>query len=138
MTAAMALVGIGFVFMVAGALGSENGALVSPFWLFAAYSFHTFGELCLSPIGLSFVSKLAPAKFVSLLMGVWFFATAISEFLAGQLAALIEKIERGELFHVLGGQADFYLVFVVSSFATGVALAALTPWLRRRMHGRDV
>ena len=71
-------------------------------------------------------------------MGVWFFATAISEFLAGQLASLIDKIERGELFHLFGGQADFYLVFVVSSFATGLALAALTPWLRRRMHGRDV
>ena len=138
MTAAMALVGIGFVFMVVGAKRSDHGALVSPFWLFAAYSFHTFGELCLSPIGLSFVSKLAPAKFVSLLMGVWFFATAISEFLAGQLASLIDKIERGELFHLFGGQADFYLVFVVSSFATGLALAALTPWLRRRMHGRDV
>jgi POT family proton-dependent oligopeptide transporter len=138
MTAAMALVGLGFVFMVVGALRSDHGALVSPFWLFAAYSFHTFGELCLSPIGLSFVSKLAPAKFVSLLMGVWFFATAISEFLAGQLASLIDQIERGELFHLLGGQADFYLVFVISSAATGLALAALTPWLRRRVHGRDV
>jgi hypothetical protein len=58
--------------------------------------------------------------------------------LAGQLASLIEKIERGELFHILGGQADFFLVFVVSSLLTGVALAALTPWLKRRMHGRDV
>jgi POT family proton-dependent oligopeptide transporter len=138
MTAAMGLVGVGFVFMVLGALGSDRGALVSPLWLVAAYSFHTFGELCLSPIGLSFVSKLAPAKFMSMLMGVWFFATAISEFLAGQLASLIDKIERGELFHVFGGQADFFLVFVVSSLLTGVALAALTPWLKRRMHGRDV
>jgi POT family proton-dependent oligopeptide transporter len=138
MTAAMLLVGLGFVFMVLGALGSEHGALVSPFWLFAAYSFHTFGELCLSPIGLSFVSKLAPAKFVSLLMGVWFFATAISEFLAGQMASLIDRIARGELFHLLGGQADFYLVFVFSSAATALALAALTPWLKRLMHGRDV
>jgi POT family proton-dependent oligopeptide transporter len=138
MTAAMVLVGIGFVFMVLGALGSDRGALVSPLWLVAAYSFHTFGELCLSPIGLSFVSKLAPAKFMSLLMGVWFFATAISEFLAGQLASLVDKIERGELFHILGGQADFFLVFVATSLLTGVLLAALTPWLKRRMHGRDV
>jgi POT family proton-dependent oligopeptide transporter len=138
MTAAMVLMAAGFVFMVLGALRSDHGALVSPMWLFAAYSFHTFGELCLSPIGLSFVSKLAPARFMSLLMGVWYFATAISEFLAGQLASLIEKIERGELFHILGGQADFFLVFVVSSLLTGVALAALTPWLKRRMHGRDV
>ena len=138
MTAAMFLMGLGFVFMVLGALGSDRGALVSPLWLVAAYTFHTFGELCLSPIGLSFVSKLAPVKFVSLLMGVWFFATAISEFLAGQLASLVDRIARGELFHVLGGQADFFLVFVASSWLTGLALLALTPWLKGRMHGRDV
>jgi proton-dependent oligopeptide transporter, POT family len=137
MTAAMVLLGVGFVFMVAGAHGSEGGHLVSPFWLIAAYSFHTFGELCLSPIGLSMVTKLAPLKFASLLMGTWFFATAISEFLAGQLAAITDRVARGELFHVFGGQADFYLIFVVSSAVAAVGLAALKPWLRRLMHGRD-
>ena len=72
-------------------------------------------------------------------MGLWFFATAIAEFLAGQLAALTDKIARGELFHLLGGQADFFLVLVVSSAGRrGGLLFALTPWLRRRMHGRDV
>ena len=83
-----------------------------PNWLVAAYTFHTFAELCLSPIGLSFVSKLAPLKYTSLLMGVWFFGTAIAEFLAGQLAAFTDRIARGELFHFLGGQADFFLIFV--------------------------
>ena len=90
---------------------------MSPLWLVAAYTFHTFGELCLSPIGLSFVTKLAPVRMVALLMGIWFFATAIAEFLAGQLAALTDKIARGELFHLLGGQADFYLVLVVAPLA---------------------
>ena len=84
------------------------------------------------------MTKLAPLKFASLLMGVWFFATAISEFLAGHLASLTEKIARGELFHLLGGQADFYLVFVLTSVATALLLLPFGPWLRRQMQGRDV
>jgi POT family proton-dependent oligopeptide transporter len=137
MAVALVLMGMGFVFMVAGARRSDGGALVSPFWLVAAYSFHTFGELCLSPIGLSFVTKLAPLKYASLLMGVWFGGTAISELLAGQAASLTDRVAKGELFHLLGGQADFFLIFVISSFATAVVLVALAPWLRRRVHGRD-
>ena len=133
----LALVALGYVFMVFAGLRSEGGKLVSPLWLVAAYSFHTWGELCLSPIGLSFVTKLAPLKMVALLMGLWFFATAIAEFLAGQLAALTDKIARGEIFHLLGGQADFYLVLVVAPLIAGALLFALTPWLGRRMHGRD-
>src|SRR5262249_27418527 len=99
MAIALILVAIGFLFLVLGARQADHGVLVSPWWLVAAYSFHTFGELCLSPIGLSFVTKLAPTKMVALLMGVWFFATALGEFLAGQFAALADKIARGEVFH---------------------------------------
>jgi POT family proton-dependent oligopeptide transporter len=137
MAMGLVLVAFGFVFMVVGARHGASGALVSPWWLILAYTFHTFGELCLSPIGLSFVTKLAPVKIVALLMGLWFFATAIAEFLAGQLAALTDKIGRGELFHLLGGQADFYLVLVVVPLLGAIGLFALTPWLRRLMHGRD-
>ena len=111
--------------------------MVSPWWLVAAYSFHTFGELCLSPIGLSFVTKLAPTKIVALLMGLWFFATALGEFLAGQFAALTDKIARGEVFHLFGGEADFFFVLVVFPIAVAIPLVLMTPWLRRRMHGRD-
>jgi proton-dependent oligopeptide transporter, POT family len=137
MSAALVLVAVGFVFLVLGARRGADGALVSPWWLILAYVFHTFGELCLSPIGLSFVTKLAPVKMVALLMGMWFFATAIAEFLAGQLAALTDKISRGEVFRLFGGQADFFLVLVVVPLMAAAGLAALTPWLRRRMHGRD-
>ena len=76
----------------------------------AAYTFHTFGELCLSPIGLSLVTKLAPLKFSALVMGLWFLSTSISELVAGQLAALTDRVERGELFQLFGGQADFFPV----------------------------
>jgi POT family proton-dependent oligopeptide transporter len=138
MAIALLLVAAGFVFMVIASLRNAHGMRVSPWWLVAAYTLHTFGELCLSPIGLSFVTKLAPVKMVALLMGLWFFATAIAEFLAGQLAALTDKIGRGEVFHLLGGQADFYLVVVIVPTLAGLLLFALTPWLRRRMHGRDV
>ena len=84
---------------------------MSPLWLVAAYSFHTWGELCLSPVGLSFVTKLAPVKLVALLMGALVPRHRVGEFLAGQLAALTDPIARGALFHLFGGQADFFLVF---------------------------
>jgi dipeptide/tripeptide permease len=86
-------------------------------------------------VGLSMVTKLAPLKLASLLMGVWFFATGIAEFLAGQLAAITGKVGRGELFHLFGGQADFYFMFVAASLVSAVLLAALTPWLKRMMQG---
>ena len=108
----MVLLGLGFVFMVAGARRGDGGALVSPWWLVAAYTFHTFGELCLSPIGLSLVTKLTPAKLAAVTMGLWFLSTGIAELLAGQIAAITDKVARGELFHLFGGQADFYFIFV--------------------------
>jgi POT family proton-dependent oligopeptide transporter len=137
MVAAMVLLAIGFVFMVLGAHASDGGALVSPFWLMAAYAFHTWAELCLSPVGLSLVTKLAPLKYASLFMGLWFVATALSELLAGQLAAVTDKVARGEIFHLFGGQADFFFIFVVSSLVGGGGLLVLIPWLKRLMHGRD-
>jgi POT family proton-dependent oligopeptide transporter len=137
MTAAMVLIGIGFAFLVFGARLSDRGALVSPSWLTWAYAFHTWGELCLSPIGLAMVTRLAPTGRTSFFMGLWFLATGISEGLAGQLAALTDKVARGEVFHLFGGQADFFFIFVVSSAVAAIGLAALTPWLKRLMHGRD-
>jgi POT family proton-dependent oligopeptide transporter len=137
MAAAQVLMAIGFAFMVEGARRSDRGVLVSAWWLTAAYTFHTFGELCLSPIGLSLVTKLAPLKFSAVIMGLWFFSTSISELIAGQLAALTDRVARGELFHVFGGQADFYFIFVAMSLVTAALLAALTPKLKRLMHGQD-
>jgi len=137
MAAAMLLLAVGFVFMVVGARRSEGGHLVSPFWLVAAYTFHTFGELWLSPIGLSTVTKLSPPQLTSRMMALWFFATAVAELLAGQLAAFTDRVARGELFHFLGGQADFFLLFVVSSLVAGAVLAALIPSFKRLSHGRD-
>ena len=138
MAAGLVLVAVGYVVMVLAAQRADRGVLVSPLWLVAVYAFHSFGELCLSPIGLSLVTKLSPTRMVARVMGVWFFATALGEFLAGQFAALTDKIARGEVFHLFGGQADFFFVLVVFPITVAIPLVALTPWLRRRMHGLDV
>lgn len=133
---ALFLLGSGFVVLVIGARISDGGTRVSPLWLIATYFLHTCGELCLSPVGLSMVTKLAPARFASVMMGGWFFSMFISDLLAGLLAGTIEKVERGHYFHVLGGQADFFLIFVVSTFVAGIVLLSISPWVKRLMAGR--
>lgn len=130
------LLGSGFIVLVVGARVSDGGVLVSPMWLIVTYVLHTCGELCLSPVGLSMVTKLAPARFASLAMGAWFFSMFISDLLAGLLAGTVEKIEKGQVFHLLGGQADFFLMFVVSTFVAGSALLAISPIVKRLMAGR--
>lgn len=127
---------LGFVFMVAGARASEGGRLASPAYLVLAYLLITWGELCVSPVGLSMVTKLAPAKFASVVMGFWFVTSALANFLAGLLAQFTEQVASGEAFHVLGGQADFFLIFVVTSSVAGVVLLLVSRPLARWMHGQ--
>ena len=79
---------LGYVVIAMGVEGLGLNMKVSMFWLIALYVIHTIGELCLSPIGLSLVSKLAPMRFVSLLFGVWFLANSVANKAAGQLSAL--------------------------------------------------
>jgi POT family proton-dependent oligopeptide transporter len=134
--AGLILLGTGFVVLVIGARFSDGGVRVSPLWLIATYVLHTCGELCLSPVGLSMVTKLAPARLASLMMGAWFFSMFISDLTAGLLAGTVEKVARGEVFHVLGGQADFFLMFVVSTVLAGLALLVISPWVKRLMAGR--
>lgn len=117
----LALLGIGFVFMVVGGTRADAGILVSPFWLVAAYFFHTTGELCLSPVGLSYVSKVAPARFASVLMAVWFMASGAGNKIAGSLAALSGQMPNGR----------FYLIFVISSLTAAALLYFLVPKINR-------
>ena len=136
MALGLLLLGAGFVFMVVGARHSDGGARISPLWLTAAYVLHTWGELCLSPVGLSTVTKLAPAKFASLMMGMWFLSNFFSDLTAGLLAGTVDKVARGEVFHLFGGQADFFFIFVVSSTAAGVLLLVLSPMINKLTRGR--
>lgn len=123
----------------AGMLGAASTAKASMLFIIATYLFHTIGELCLSPTGLSFVTRVAPVRFVSLLMGIWFISSFIANLCGGLIAAQVGKIEKGEIslpWH-LGGQADFFLLFVVSSLGAGFLVLILTPLLKRLIAGRE-
>ena len=92
------LLGMGFLVMVAGANAAADGTLVSPWWLIMAYLLHTCGELCLSPVGLSTVTKLAPKRFSSQMMGAWFISLSLGNLMAGLIAGQIETLPMSELF----------------------------------------
>ncbi len=141
LVAGLALLGVGFLFLVAGGARADGGVKVSPLWLVMAYAFHTFGELCLSPVGLSYVTKLAPARFASLLMGAWYLANAAANKLAGALAAYTptpgqapaapEAGLGGFVQRVSQTNAGFYSIFVVMSLAAAAVMFLFVPLLRR-------
>jgi POT family proton-dependent oligopeptide transporter len=122
-------------------LGNEKLGVI---WLFIMYLFHTMGELCLSPIGLSLVSKLAPKRFSSLLMGVWFLANAAGYALAGTLGALLppatavigQTVFPSFLGFEIKNLYDFFIVFVIMAGIASVILFGLANGpLKRMMHG---
>jgi POT family proton-dependent oligopeptide transporter len=143
------LLGLGFVVLVMGARTIKVGSATDPnavlvkasmIYLLGAYFLHTMGELCLSPTGLSYVTKAAPVRFVSLLMGIWFISSFIANLAGGLVAAQTEKIETGQikLPWSLGQgtgsvQADFFTLFVVTSIGAGIVIIALTPVLKKLM-----
>jgi POT family proton-dependent oligopeptide transporter len=147
MVLGLSLLGIGFLFMIAGGARADTGVLVSPIWLALAYTFHTWGELCLSPVGLSYVTKLAPARFASLLMGAWFLSNAAANKIAGALAGLTPLPGQaratgagglaGFLQDVSATNAGFYSIFVVSSFAAAGLMLLFVPLLKRLASGAD-
>lgn len=129
-------VGFGYIFMVwAGMIVKVPGARASMALVLLMYFWHTVGELCLSPTGLSYVTKAAPVRFVSLLMGIWFVSSFIANLGGGLVAAQVEKIEKGEirLPWNFGGQADFFMLFVVASIGAALVIAVLTPFFKKLM-----
>ena len=103
-------VALGFMLMVPAAQLAANGDRVGWWWLLGCYFLHTVGEMCLSPVGLSAMTKLAPARVGSLMMGVWFVATSVGNFIGGQVASVYEKFSLPQLF---GGVGIYALVFAV-------------------------
>jgi POT family proton-dependent oligopeptide transporter len=141
MVIGLTLLGFGFLFMVAGGRRADTGILVSPLWLTGAYILHTWGELCLSPVGLSYVTKVAPVRFASLLMGVWFLANAAANKVAGWFAgytpspgeapAAIETGFGGYIQHLSATNAGFWMIFVVIGFGAAGAMLLCVPLLNR-------
>ena len=121
--------GLGFGILVFGLYGVEAGAKVSMVWLILAYLFHTLGELSLSPVGLSYVSKLVPARMIALMFGMWYLAIAIGNKLAAIFGGQIENItEQYSL-------STFFLIFTIVPIVAGLLVFALNPVLKKLMHG---
>jgi POT family proton-dependent oligopeptide transporter len=130
------LLSLGYMIITLGAYRSDAGTLVGPAYLIACYFFITCGEICLYPVGLSFVSKVAPVKYSSALMGIFFLSLFAASLLGGYVAGTVKAVERGEVYHVLGGRADFFLMFVITSILAGGFLLILVPTIKRLTHGR--
>ncbi len=107
------LLGVGFLVMAWGATFTEEGK-VSPMWLVVTYFLHTVGELCLSPVGLSAITKLSPKRLVGQMMGTWFMGAALGNLIAGLVAGYIERLAMPELFTAVAAVAGgFGLVFLL-------------------------
>ncbi len=118
-------VGLGFAVLVPAAVIAGSGVKVSPWWLVLTYIGHTVGELCLSPVGLSAMTKLAPARVTGLMMGVWFLALSVGNYLGGRLASLYVSLTVPSLFGIVAG----------FSIAAALVLAVLVKPTVRLMSG---
>ncbi len=127
----LSLLGIGFASLAYGASTITAGAdiKVSMVWLIFAYLFHTLGELCLSPVGLSYVSKLVPARMIGVMFGIWYLAIAIGNKTAGTMGGMINEItEKYSL-------STFFLIFTLVPISLGLLVMMLHPLLKKLMHG---
>lgn len=126
------LLGIGFGALAFGAASIPQGATtasVSMIWLILAYLFHTLGELCLSPVGLSYVSKLVPGRMIGMMFGIWYLAIAIGNKLAGTMGGKIDEITAQY------SLSTFFLIFTIVPIIVGLLAAVLNPLLKKLMHG---
>jgi POT family proton-dependent oligopeptide transporter len=124
------ILGLGFAVMIGAAALVAEGQQVLPTWLLFTYLLHTMGELALSPVGLSSVTKLAPRRFVGQMMGVWFLAASLGSILAGLLAGEFRADAIDEM-------PRLYLQIVLTTIGAGVLLALLAKPLKRLMGGAD-
>ena len=100
--------GMGFAVMILAAMAASSGQKVSPLWLVLTYLCHTVGELCLSPVGLSAMTRLAPARVTGLMMGVWFLASSVGNKIAGTVAGLYESFTLPTIFGTVTAIALFF------------------------------
>ena len=123
------IMAIGFGLLAYGSYGISTGVKVSMLWLVLAYLFHTLGELFLSPVGLSYVSKLVPARMIAFMFGMWYLAIAIGNKLAAVLGGQIENITNAY------SLSTFFLIFTIVPIVAGLLVIALNPLMKKLMHG---
>ncbi len=123
-TIALVLLGLGFAVMIGAATAAAGGAKVSPMWLVVSYLLQTLGELCLSPVGLSAMSKLAPVRIAGLVMGVWFLALSVGNYLAGMASSVYETMPLPSLFTIV----------TVTALGTALVLALLVKPIQRMLN----
>jgi len=122
--AGLALLGLAALVMVAASRLVVAGAVVAPTWLLLTYLLQEWGDLCLSPVGLSTITKLAPPRYVGQLMGLWFLAIALGNNLAGQLSEEYDATDLASLPHL-------FMKIAVGSFVCGAVMLLLTPIMKR-------
>ena len=130
----LTLLSAGFGMLAIGSMGIEPGAQtasVSMVWLLLAFLLHTMGELSVSPVGLSYVSKLAPARMLAFLFGIWYVFTGM----AGKLASIMAEYSDGIAENI--GLSGFFLIFTIIPFIAGIIILSLNKPLKRMMHGID-
>ena len=126
------LLGLGFAFLSYGTGDIPQGAKtasVSMIFLIMAYLFHTMGELCISPVGLSYLSKLVPGRMIGFMFGIWYLAIAVGQKAAGTMGGMIDKISSEY------SLSTFFLIFTLIPIGAGVLSILLNPLLKRLMHG---
>lgn len=126
------LLGLGFGLLAFGANEIPQGAKtasVSMVFLILAYLLHTMGELCLSPLGLSYVSKLVPPRMIAFMFGVWYLAIAVGQKAAGTMGGMIDDISKKY------SMSTFFLIFTIIPIAIGVIAILFSPVLKKLMHG---
>lgn len=126
------LLGLGFAILSYGASDIPPGAMtakVSMVFLILAYLFHTMGELCLSPLGLSYLSKLVPARMIGFMFGVWYLAIAVGQKAANTMGGMIDTISKEY------SMGTFFLIFTLIPIAVGIISMLLNPVLKKLMHG---
>jgi len=135
----IAQAGLGFGALVIGAASPNETGLVAAYWMVLAYLLHTTGELCLSPVGLSAVTKLAVPSVVGVMMGAWFLASAYSQFVAAQLSQLaaIATVDGAvtDIGAALASYTDLFHGLLYVGLAAAALLLLLAPLLKKMMHG---
>ncbi|WP_235891178.1 peptide MFS transporter [Sphingobacterium lumbrici] len=123
------LVAIGFLILGFGALGASDSVKISMLFLVLTYLFHTLGELFISPVGLSYVSKLVPARMLAFMFGMWYLAIAIAQKLAAILGGQVETIQENY------SLSHFFFLFTIIPAVAGLVVIVLNPLLKKMMHG---